>query len=143
DKVLARLGEADFDPRSELLLAQEETPPSSASGPGSSFQAASVISYNRNSVTIEADVQEASWLVLADPNYPGWRATVDGQEARIYTAYHLLRAVPLPPGKHIVVFSYLPTGFAISALISALTLVVLLGTLLVSWVRRRAKYQKD
>ncbi|HYO51060.1 MAG TPA: YfhO family protein [Chloroflexia bacterium] len=136
DKVLARLGHADFDPRSELLLAQEEEPPSSANGPGSSFEAASIISYNRNSITIEADIQEASWLVLADPNYPGWRAMVDGQEARIYTAYHLLRAVPLPPGKHTVVFSYVPTGLAISAVLSALTLVVLIGTLLVSWVRR-------
>jgi hypothetical protein len=143
DKVLARLGHADFDPRSELLLAQEEAPPSPVGRPGSSFQAASIIAYNRNSVTVEADVQEASWLVLADPNYPGWRATVDGQEARIYTAYHLLRAVPLPPGKHTVVFSYLPTGFAISAVISALTLVVLIGTLLVSWVRKRAKHHRD
>jgi hypothetical protein len=139
DKVLARLGHADFDPRSELLLGQEEAPPSSANGPGSSFQAASIISYNRNSVTIGVDIQEASWLVLADPNYPGWRATVDGQEARIYTAYHLLRAVPLPPGKHMVVFSYLPTGFIISASISVATLLVLVGTLLINWVRRRAK----
>ncbi|HYP21121.1 MAG TPA: YfhO family protein, partial [Chloroflexia bacterium] len=112
------------------------------SGPGSSFQPASIISYKRNSVTVEADVQDSSWLVLADPNYPGWRATVDGQDARIYTAHHLLRAVPLPPGKHTVVFSYIPTGFDISAVISALTLVVLIGTLLLSWVRR-AKHRRD
>jgi hypothetical protein len=142
DKVLARLGEDDFDPRSEVLLAQEEAPPSSANGPGSSFQAASIIAYKRNSVTIETDVQEASWLVLADPNYPGWRATVDGQEARTYTAYHLLRAVPLAPGKHKVVFSYLPTGFSIAAAISTATFLALIGTLLICWVRR-AKYPRN
>jgi hypothetical protein len=142
DKVIARLGAGDFDPRSELLLAQEEAPPSLAKGLPSSFQAASIIAYKRNSVTVEADIQEATWIVLADPNYPGWHATVDGQEVKIYTAYHLLRAVPLPPGKHTVVYSYLPTGFPISGTISAATLLVLVGTLLRSWVGRRAKYPR-
>lgn len=141
-RVLERLGEGGFDPRTELLLAQEEAPPSLADGPATRFQAAVMTSYKRNSVTVEADIQEAAWLVLADPNYPGWRATVDGQEARIYTAYHLLRAVPLPPGKHIVVFSYVPTGLAISAALSGLSLLALVGTLLISWVRR-AKYPKN
>ncbi|HYP38804.1 MAG TPA: YfhO family protein [Chloroflexia bacterium] len=138
DRVIARLGEGDFDPRNELLLAQEEGPPSLANGPAVRFQSATIISYKRNSVTIEVDNQEATWLVLADPNYPGWLATVDGQEAETYTAYHLLRAVPLPPGKHVVVFSYLPTGFAISATISGAALLALVCLLLVSWVRGRS-----
>ncbi|MDQ3928702.1 MAG: YfhO family protein, partial [Chloroflexota bacterium] len=139
DRVIARLGESDFDPRGELLLAQEEAPPSISNGPGVSFQPASVTSYKRNSVTVEVDIQQDAWLVLADPTYPGWRATVDGQEARIYTAYHLLRAVPLRAGKHVVVFNYLPTGFPISLAISTATLFVLAGTLLINWLRSKAK----
>jgi hypothetical protein len=142
DGIIARLGEDDFDPRAELLLAQEEAPPSLAKGPVGRFQPATIISYERNSVTVEADFPEATWLVLADPNYPGWSATIDGQEVRVYSAYHLLRAVPLPPGKHAVVFSYLPTGFMISASVSVATLLVLVGTLLIWWFRR-AKYPRD
>lgn len=67
-------------------------------------------------------------LVLADSQYPGWHARVDGVEAPILTADLILRGVALPAGEHTVVFTYEPGALAA---MTGLGAVVLLGALAV------------
>jgi len=69
-----------------------------------------VIHYSDRRVELQASVPQTSYLVLADMDYPGWRALVDGQEAPILRADGLFRALSLPPGEHQVVFRYSPIG---------------------------------
>ena len=69
-------------------------------------------------------------LVLADAYYPGWRATVDGAEAMIYPADSAFRGVLLPPGQHVVEFTYQPMSFAAGLAVTALSLLLLLTGLL-------------
>jgi hypothetical protein len=49
-------------------------------------------------------------LVLAEIDYPGWRAWVDGSEVEVEAAEGLLRAVRLGPGEHTVVFRFRPAS---------------------------------
>ena len=64
--------------------------------------------YAPTHVVLSTGAASAGYLVLADLDYPGWRAWVDGQPAPIITVDGLFRAVELPTGDHRVEFRYLP-----------------------------------
>ena len=85
-------------------------------------------------VTLRVNTPQAGWLVLADSYYPGWRATVDEQAAPVLLANYLFRAVAVPEGQHVVVFTYSPEGYG---MVLAVSLVGWLG--IIAWVARRKK----
>ncbi len=76
---------------------------------GEDVEAVEMISYEDRSVVLRASVEEDSYLVLADQDYPGWRATVDGVPTPILPIDGVFRGLPLSPGEHDVVFTYHPT----------------------------------
>jgi hypothetical protein len=138
-EIQKRLATPGFDPSKEVLLDQGQYPPvvPSIGATESTLGDASITSYKRNSVTVEVDVREPSWLVLSDPNYPGWGATVDGVPQKVYTANYILRSVPVTPGKHFVVFSYWPTFYWPAMVVSGTSVLVVCAVILVGWTRRR------
>jgi hypothetical protein len=77
-----------------------------------------ILEYAPEEVIIEAVPQAGAFLVLTDSFYPGWKAYDNGTETRIYAADYLFRAVYLPPGKHVVRFTYRPASFTWGAVIS-------------------------
>lgn len=66
--------------------------------------AATVVSYRDTEVVLRAS--GPGTLVLADTNYPGWTATVDGVATPIGQADLVMRAVPLGLGDHEIRFRY-------------------------------------
>jgi len=78
-----------------------------------------------NTVTITVDAPHAGWLILADTDYPGWHARVDGAAAPIYRANLMFRAVQIDTGLHEVEFSYQPEWIAPALLISVVSLILL------------------
>jgi hypothetical protein len=81
---------------------------------------------NANSVILNVDAQRGGWLILADTEYPGWVASVDGAEVPIYRANLNFRAVQVDAGAHEVRFDYHPGWLLPGALVSLLALVVAL-----------------
>jgi uncharacterized membrane protein YfhO len=75
-------------------------------------------------------------LVLAETNYPGWQAEVDGQPAVIHTANLAFRAIELGPGDHAVTLRYAPAWLRPTVI--AAIMALLLGLLAAVWPRRRA-----
>ncbi len=61
-------------------------------------------------------------LVLADTYYPGWKATIDSVETKIFPVNIAQRGVVIPAGNHMVVFDYQPDSLKIGALISLFSL---------------------
>jgi hypothetical protein len=58
-------------------------------------------------IEIAAQAPRGGILVLHDPYYPGWVASVNGDERPVGRA-GLFRSVELPPGRHTVVLRYAP-----------------------------------
>jgi len=80
-------------------------------------------------VTVTVNTDRLAWLVLADTDYPGWRAYIDGVEVPMYRANGMFRAVQVDDGAHTVEFAYTPAwllpGMAIS-LISGVLMIALM-----------------
>ncbi|OYT75724.1 MAG: hypothetical protein CFK49_01620 [Armatimonadetes bacterium JP3_11] len=77
--------------------------------------------------------RQTAWLLMTDTWYPGWSATVNGKSVPLLQANGAFRAVPIPPGESQVEMRFLPRSFQIGALLSLMSLALLL---LLSRVRR-------
>ena len=75
-------------------------------------------------------------MVLTDLDYPGWKATVDGQPSPIVTSNLLYRGVVIPAGQHEIVHRYHPAALVRGALAGGALLAALLCALLLA--QRRA-----
>jgi uncharacterized membrane protein YfhO len=104
---------------------------------------AQIVQYSRTRVTIDALLRTSGVLVLTDAYYPGWKVVVNGKEKRILRANHFFRGVALAAGKHRVEFVYQPLSFRIGAVVSATTLIILIGTLLIKTVDLRCQWTKS
>jgi hypothetical protein len=85
---------------------------------------AHIESYEMDSVTISATMTRPGFLILSDTFYPGWRATINGQPAKIFRANGFVRAIALDAGMHKVEFRYIPVSFFLGLAISIMTLLV-------------------
>ena len=109
------------------------------SPPAGTFRPAAIREYLPNRVTVVADSPTPGALVLADPWFPGWTATLDGRPARLYRADDLFRGVEFPAGRHEVVFRLDPASFKIGRALSLATLAALLTWSLLATARHRRK----
>lgn len=75
-------------------------------------------------VMIEVSSSDPAYLILADTQYPGWKAEIDGQPAGpVYRVFGYFRALEIPAGNHLVRFEYDPQSFKFGAMVSVLTLI--------------------
>ena len=93
----------DFDPTQTVLLEQVEDH-AERRRPG----IAVIRSYGNTDIMLAADSPDGGWVVLNDVWHPWWTVTVDARDAQIERANVLFRAVKVPPGKHIVRFTFRP-----------------------------------
>ena len=73
-----------------------------------------------NRSTVRTRCRTPAFLVLAEADYPGWRATVDGVPAALVRADHALRGLALAAGDHRVELEYRPRSFAFGMALSAM-----------------------
>jgi Bacterial membrane protein YfhO len=76
-------------------------------------------------VRIQARLDDAGYLVLADTYYPGWEALVDGERAPIFPADLMFRAVHVAAGEHTIEFRYRPASFRRGLMLFACGLVAM------------------
>src|SRR6185503_2715457 len=75
-------------------------------------------------IALEVNAKANGVLVVADADYPGWEATVDGAPTPIYRANLAFRAVEIPAGTHRVEFRFRPASARHGLLGSALFLML-------------------
>ena len=100
---------------------------------------ARIATYGLNDVTIDVETPGPALLRLADLWYPDWVATVDGRPASLLRADYLLRAVPVPAGKHRVEMHFRSPALSRGLQASIGSLVVILLLFGLSWGMRRRR----
>lgn len=115
----------------EGVPAAPHLPAAPAAGP----ESARLIAVGPNSARVEVQASSEALLVLADQAFPGWHASVDGRPAPLYTADYVLRAVPVPAGRHTVSFDYRPASFRLGLYLSLLALSLLVATVVRAGVK--------
>ncbi len=133
DDDLDRLLDPAFDARNIALTDQPLDLPPQPARPATQ---AEIVVYENNRVVIQATAEDTGLLVLADQEYPGWQATVDGIPAPILRVNHVMRGVELSAGEHTVTFTFAPRPLQIGAVLTSLGLFLVI--LLLVWDRRRA-----
>ncbi len=76
-----------------------------------SIAAVTIIGESSNSIFLSVEAQGNGWLVISDTWYPGWKATVDNKNVKIYLADFILRGIQIPKGTHLVRLWYAPNSF--------------------------------
>ena len=130
-----------FNPRRTVVLEGVDSRESGNDESGFSGQdtlgSARLTSDRPQRVAIAVEAAADAWLVLADAWFPGWTATLDGVSTPVLRANYLVRAVAVPAGRHEVVFSYDPPGYATGRTVSSVAWGALAFSLLLVVIIRR------
>lgn len=82
--------------------------------------------YGANEAKYIVDSKQGGLVVFSEVYYPGWTATIDGQETEVGRANYVLRAINVPAGKHEVVFKFDPQSVHTTETIAYTALSVLI-----------------
>ncbi|MBI2523134.1 hypothetical protein HYW19_01970 [Candidatus Woesearchaeota archaeon] len=74
---------------------------------------------------------ERGWLVLSEKfsHFPGWKATLNGKELKIYKANIVVSAVYLEGERGELAFEYNPSSFRTGKMITSITILILIAYL--------------
>ncbi len=106
-KLMAHGWPSDVDPGRTVLL-QNAPSGLDAVKVGGTRGTARLARYANTDVDVDVDAPSGGILLLNDVWHPWWRATVDGKPTEILKADVIFRAVVVPPGRHVVRFTFHP-----------------------------------
>lgn len=129
EEIMKRLRSDDFDPRLTILLEQAPSRPLSTIAADVPAVSVQIADYQINSIEVIFSAFTDGWLLFSEQFYPGWKAWCDEKSVPIYRADYILRAIPVPAGKHRVVMKYCPLSFKLGAAMSLISLLAFFGML--------------
>ena len=68
------------------------------------------VKYAPNELHYRTESRQGGVMVLSEIYYPGWTATIDGEEVPLGRVNYVLRALRVPAGSHEVVLTFRPTS---------------------------------
>jgi hypothetical protein len=113
----------NFDPRSQAFVVKRAAPDVEIC---SGQDEVAIPLREPNYLRITAKLGCKGLVILSDPWYPGWRASVDSHPAEILEIDGGVRGVIVGPGDHTVVMRYRPLSVYLGAALSFLSLLLVL-----------------
>ena len=96
------------------------------SQPQDSTAQVTLTAYEPNQLTYKLSSATGGVVVFSEIYYPGWTATIDGQEAELGRVNYVLRALKVPAGEHEVVLNFFPKTVKETETIAYIALCLLL-----------------
>ena len=90
-----------------------------------------ITGYEPNQITYDVETARGGVVVFSEIYYPGWTATIDGQEAELGRVNYVLRALQMPAGKHQVVLTFKPRSIETTETVAYVSLAALFVMVLV------------
>ncbi len=113
-----------------LEINEEQTNPAVSDN---KQQTISYQSITAQSLDLEVNTDQPSWMVISQSYYPGWQAKIDGVKTDIIAANYVLQAIKIPAGTHHVSLTYQPLSFTLGWIVSLLSIILGL------WIIRKTK----
>ncbi len=107
-----------------------------------SLSVVTIEKYEPNQLTYRVRSGQGGVVVFSEIYYPGWTATIDGQEAELGRVDYVLRALSVEPGEHEVVLSFFPKTIDRTETIAYVSLGVLLLLIIFVIFTEVKKYKK-
>lgn len=101
DAVWDALNAPDFRAFDEVIL-----PAAAEAAPGTGTVTVDTDTPGQTALTVQTDAPAV--LVLSEPAFPGWQATLDGRPAPVLTADGALLGLAVPAGAHTVTLEFAP-----------------------------------
>jgi hypothetical protein len=89
-----------------------------------------VTSRRDGQVTMTVDANRGGYLMISESAYPGWKALMDGQAAKVLTVNSIFIGIEVPPGRHEIEFFYKPDWLEWAAGLTGIGLLMPLGLFL-------------
>ena len=121
ETILNLIYNSNLDLRKTILLEEN---PNIQIDKGSNGEV-KLLSYKSNEIKFLTKSEGNGILFLSDNYYPGWQASVDGTNTKIYRADYSFRAIAVTKGNHTVKFYYEPESFKLGLGISLIALLLI------------------
>ena len=106
NQELDGLGQKDL--RHEAVADKKFSETLGQSQPQDGTSTVNITAYDANKLTYDVNSSKGGVIVFSEIYYPGWTATVDGQDVPVGRVNYVLRAINVKPGHHTVVLSFFP-----------------------------------
>ncbi|MBF9255289.1 YfhO family protein [Pontibacter sp. 172403-2] len=116
----------NFDPTNTAIVdvSEFDVPSKSYTPNGSTIK---LTKYNPNELTYEVNATGNQLAIFSEIYYPaGWQAYIDGKPVDHIRANYVLRALPVPAGKHTIRFVFAPQSYALGNTVSMISSILLL-----------------
>ncbi len=118
------------------LIEAPLEPPLPVAPAGAASSRAEIEAFAAERIVVRTESGSPGVLVLAEPWYPGWEATIDGEPAICFPANAWMRAVQVPAGRHEVVFRFRSRWLAPGVGLAMVMLLILAAWAWRDWPRR-------
>ena len=140
DAALRAVTRPGFDPRAQVILESDPGLGHSVVGEsGATAGRARYLALEPQSAVVSVEAVAPGLVLIRTPYARGWRAEVDGRQARLLPADFLMQAVPVAAGHHTIRLTYDDPSIGYGLGASALGLGILGGLILLVGRRDRRK----
>lgn len=144
NEELATIGKIDV--RHEAVADKKFQQTLGASTTNDSTATVTLKSYEPDRLVYDVKSTNGGVLVFSEIYYPGWKATIDGNDVPVGRVNYVLRALNMKPGNHKVELTFKPKTVVMTERIantaSAILVIILVAVTIAAYRKRRTTQQQ-